>query len=195
MNSPATAFPDRVRLPFAFDPARLAADLDHLDGEGWTPHFITSNYAGEWGAIPLRAPRGAEHPILMITAHPGADCVDAPPLRETPYFRELLSAFECRLESVRLMRLGPGSSIREHCDPGLCAEEGRVRLHIPIRTNPEVRFRVNGRAVAMRPGEVWYLRLSDPHQVDNLGESERVHLVIDAEVNGWLERQLSPGGE
>lgn len=191
MNSPATAFPDRVRLPFAFDPRRLNADLACLDGEGWTPHFVERNYAGEWGAIPLRAARGAEHPILMITAHPGAECVDAPPLRRTPYFRELLATFDCPLNAVRLMRLGAGSSILEHCDPGLCAEEGRVRLHIPIRTNPDVRFHVNGRAVAMRPGEVWYLRLSDPHRVDNRGESERVHLVIDADVNDWLERQLS----
>jgi hypothetical protein len=193
MNNGSKEFPDRLRLPLAFDPCRLAADLESLGNEAWTPHFVQRNYSGEWGAIPLRAARGAEHPILMITAHADVECVDAPPLRQTPYFREVLSAFDCPLNSVRLMRLGPGASILEHSDPGLCAEEGRVRLHVPILTNPEVRFYVNSRAVPMRPGEVWYLRLSDPHRVDNPGASARVHLVIDADLNPWLEDQLSSG--
>lgn len=38
----------------------------------------------------------------------------------------------------------------------------------------------------MPAGSTWYLRLSDPHSVANRGLSERVHLVIDAAVDGWL---------
>jgi len=36
-------------------------------------------------------------------------------------------------------------------------------------------------------GTVWYLRLSDPHRVFNGGSADRVHMVIDANVNGWVE--------
>lgn len=190
----AQHFGDRIRLPLAFDADRLAADLATLSQDEWTPHFVARNYSGDWSAMPLRAPAGAEHPILMIAAHPGTrDFVDAPPLARAPYLQTVLAAFACPLRTVRLMRLAPGSAILEHSDPGLCAEEGCVRLHVPIATNPLVDFRVNGRAVAMAPGEIWYLRLSDPHSVVNRGASDRVHLVIDADMNDWLARHLAAG--
>jgi hypothetical protein len=47
----------------------------------------------------------------------------------------------------------------------------------------------------MAPGSVWYLRLSDPHQVANRGETDRVHLVLDATVNPWLARMLREGAD
>lgn len=47
--------------------------------------------------------------------------------------------------------------------------------------------------VTMAAGETWYLRLSDPHRVDNLGDSPRVHLVIDADLSPWLIGQLDQG--
>lgn len=188
------AFPDRVRLPMAFDPASLDADLAELEAATWTPHFVPRNHSGEWSAIPLRAPAGATHPILMLSAHPGVTAfADAPALRRAPALRALLDRLQCPLQTVRLMRLVPGASIHEHCDPGMSAEEGTVRLHVPIRTNAGTCFRLNRRRVAMRAGELWYLRLSDPHSVDNRGDTDRVHLVIDAVMNGWLAGQLAHG--
>jgi hypothetical protein len=38
----------------------------------------------------------------------------------------------------------------------------------------------------MKEGECWYLRLSDPHSVSNKGNKDRIHLVIDIEVNSWF---------
>jgi hypothetical protein len=42
----------------------------------------------------------------------------------------------------------------------------------------------------MAPGSAWYLRLSDPHCVSNMGSTDRVHLVIDAIANNWLAGQF-----
>jgi hypothetical protein len=93
-------YPDRVRLPLGFDPVRLRADLATLGAEPLTPHFVPQNYSGDWGVLPLRAPAGAEHPILMIAAQPDArDFVDTPPLARTPYLRAVLARFDCRLRS------------------------------------------------------------------------------------------------
>jgi mannose-6-phosphate isomerase-like protein (cupin superfamily) len=91
------------------------------------------------------------------------------------------------------MKLGAGSVIREHTDHDLAAEEGNVRLHIPVRTSDAVDFRLNGTRVHMRAGECWYLRLQDPHSVRNTGTEERIHLVIDAGINTWLVQQLDTG--
>lgn len=180
--------PDRLRLPLRFDPARMAADIERLANVDWTRHFVRQNYDGDWSAIALRSPRDAKHPIMMISARPGCDdYVDTRVLAGAPYLREVLAAFACPLRSVRLMRLGPGSVIKEHTDLDLSYEDGAVRLHVPIMTNEGVAFRLNGREVAMAPGETWYLRLTDPHAVENRGITARIHLVLDAVVDAWVE--------
>ena len=151
----------------------------------WAAHFVTQNYDGDWSVIPLRGPAGAQHPIQMIYSDPSrSDFEDTPMLAGSPYFREVLAAFACPLQAVRLMRLAPGSLIKEHHD--LAFEEGTARIHVPVTTNAEVDFRLNGVRCAMPAGSSWYLRLSDPHSVANRGTQDRVHLVIDAVVNDWL---------
>jgi hypothetical protein len=181
-------FPDRLRLPLSFDPARLEADLAALTGEPWISHFVGANYEGDWSVVPLRGKAGATHPVMMIYSDPLChDFADTPFLDTCPYMREVLSRFECPLEAVRLMRLGPGSTIKEHTDFDLSFDKGAVRIHIPVVTSPEVIFMLNRSRVVLDAGSAWYLRLSDRHSVVNHGTAARVHLVIDAVVNPWLE--------
>ncbi len=180
-------FPDRLRLPLDFEPQRLAHDLAALSAVQWTAHFVQQNYEGDWSAIALRASATAKHPIQMIFSDPTCTTfIDTPFLAGAPYFQHVLGQFECPLLSVRLMRLAPGSIIKEHRDPDLSFEQGTVRVHIPVVSNPEVDFRLNGTRCEMPAGSTWYLRLSDPHTVANRGTTERVHMVIDAAVNDWL---------
>lgn len=180
-------FPDRLLLPLSFDPARLAADMAAIGDSGWIAHFVTQNYDGDWSVIPLRAPAGARHPVQMIYADPACPAYeDTALLAAAAYLREVLAAFACPLQAVRLMRLSPGSVIKEHRDHDLCFEDGTVRIHVPVVTNEGVDFRLNGVRCAMAAGSAWYLRLSDPHSVANRGASHRVHLVIDATVNDWV---------
>jgi Aspartyl/Asparaginyl beta-hydroxylase len=183
--------PDRLPLPFAFDPGLLARDLQGLSSVGWTEHFVKQNYDGDWSVIPLRAPAGARHPIMMIYSDPTATAFeDTPMLQGCPYFREVLDAFACPLNAVRLMRLTPGSVIKEHTDLELSVEDGLARIHIPVATNPQVEFYLNRSRIVMAAGSAWYLRLSDPHSVINKGDTDRVHMVIDAAVNDWLRAVL-----
>jgi len=183
--------PDRVKLPFAFDPASLVRDLQTLQGGDWTPHFVPQNFAGDWSVIPLRACAGETHPIRLIYSDPAATAwVDTPQLARAPYLRQVLAAFRCPLRTARLMRLTPGSVIHAHRDDDLQAESGVARIHVPVTTNPGVTFLLNDRRVEMAPGEAWYLRLADTHAVRNDGASDRVHLVLDATVNDWLAGML-----
>ncbi|RYY24988.1 MAG: aspartyl beta-hydroxylase [Sphingomonadales bacterium] len=187
------AFPDRVQLPLRFDAALLERDLKALEPE-WIAHFVPQNYEGEWAAFPLRAPAGETHPIRMISANPGVtEFVDTPALARTPYFREVLDSLKCPLLSVRLMRLGAGSVIKEHRDDTLSVEEGQARLHVPIVTDAAVEFMLNHRAVTMESGTLWYLRLSDPHSAVNRSSRDRIHLVIDVDANDWLLERLAEG--
>lgn len=178
---------DRLRLPLRFDAAALRADLERLDADGWTPHFVPEHYDGAWTVLPLRTAANARHDVAAIYSDPAAtEFVDTPLLARCPALAGVLRAFECPVGSARLMKLTPGSIIRPHRDHDLAPELGRARLHVPVATNAGVDFRLNGRRVVMAEGECWFLRLSDEHAVANRGDTDRVHLVIDVVVNDWL---------
>ena len=183
---------DRIKLPLSFNVEKLKSDLEILINDSeWIDHFVKENYDGEWTVIPLRGPANATHPVLMIYSDP--TCTEFENtffLEKCLYFQEVLKSFRCELQAVRLMKLAPGSIIKEHKDHDLDAEAGNARLHIPITTNDKVLFKLNNERVILNEGECWYLRLSDPHSVENKGETARVHMVIDVTVNEWLTNLL-----
>ena len=115
---------------------------------------------------------------------------DTPFLEQCPYVRELIASFPCPLQAVRFLRLGPGGSIREHTDYNLSLDDGEIRLHIPVRTNPDVAFIVGGQRVVMGEGECWYHNFNLPHSVENRGAVERVHLTLDCAVDAWLRETV-----
>ncbi len=177
----------QLKLPFQFDAEQLQTDLRLLEQEQWIDHFVQQNYLGAWRVMPLRCPTGATHPVMMAYSAP--DCqhwTNTPFLDKCRYTQSILNSFRCPLQSVRLMRLTAGSLIKPHQDHDLAFEEGQVRLHIPITTNPDTHFRLNQQKIFMDVGECWYLRFADEHSVQNNGQTDRVHLVIDATVNDWL---------
>lgn len=185
---------DRLRLPLRFDAAAIRADVAALEASAWVDHYVEENYEGAWTVLPLRSPAGARHPIATIYSDPSADAFENTPLlARCVYLPHVLASFACPLHAVRLMRLAAGSVIKPHCDHDLAAEYGRARLHVPVVTNPDVEFVLDGEQVVLGEGECWYLDLSRPHAVANRGETDRIHLVIDVVMNEWLSAQLARG--
>ena len=96
---------------------------------------------------------------------------------------------------VQLARMQPGARIEPHTDssPILVAAH---RLHVPITTNADVEFMVDGERVVMEAGKLCELNNRRPHWVNNHGDHQRTHLIIDylpAEHNH--PRSLSPSFE
>jgi len=180
-----------LRLPFDFDPQRLQADLESALCESWTPHFNRDYYHGDWSGLALRAVKGALDPLHSNERHSPESFADAPVLDRCEYFREALAAFQCPLKAVRLLRLRAGSIIKEHSDDDLGFDRGEIRIHVPIVSNPEVEFYLAGERIVLNEGECWYLDLSRLHRVQNLGATDRVHLVIDCVLNGWMRSILA----
>ena len=176
----------RVCLPLRFNPAGLAP-------QEWVAHFNTDYYQGDWSGVALRSAGGAPLALYPDPAAAAADWGDTDALRASQALAAAVARFQCDLQSVRLLRLGPGASIREHSDYRLGHEDGEVRVHVPITTSAEVEFLHDGQRVEMAPGEAWYLDLNLPHSVANRGSEPRVHLVVDCVVNDWLDRQLRKG--
>jgi mannose-6-phosphate isomerase-like protein (cupin superfamily) len=180
------------RLKLHFAAHALLSEANALDGMEWVQHFNTGYHDGGWRGIALRAVDGEADKLYSDPLRKTA-ITDTPILTNCNAIRAALSAFQCPLRSVRLLRLAPGSFIREHRDDDLRIELGEARLHIPLVTHPLVEFYVDGERVIMEEGECWYLDLSRPHRVRNPSPLERIHLVIDCEVNDWLRAQIADG--
>ncbi|TJZ78925.1 aspartyl/asparaginyl beta-hydroxylase domain-containing protein [Chitiniphilus eburneus] len=188
MSSP---LPRHARLPLRFDAAELAIWLDRMPDAAWSRHFNTEHYEGEWRGIALIAPAGALTPLA-----PPERCqsvIATEWLQRFPAWQTVLDRIKAPIRSARLLSLAAGARIREHRDPDLGAPDGDVRLHIPLRTHPQVEFVLDGEAVPMVAGECWMLDLSRPHRVDNDSALERVHLVIDVARCDWLSTAIAAG--
>jgi hypothetical protein len=179
------------KLPFNFDPEALQSDLNRICPEEWVAHFNRDYFEGEWTGVALRSSGGDPRQLYSRTKVEFS-FADTPLLQRCPYVREILATFQCTLQSVRFLKLAAGSRIREHRDHDLGFEEGQLRLHIPITTNPDVQFFLDAHRMEFQAGECWYLDLSLPHWVENRGATDRIHLVIDCKLNEWLRGFLPP---
>jgi hypothetical protein len=174
-----------LKLPFTFDPLALKSDLEKIEPHEWVNHFNPSYYEGIWSGVALRSVNGAASQLYADPSKSDA-YTDTQVLDRCCYFKQVLGAFKCSLETVRLLKLQSGSRIREHRDFDLGWRYGVVRVHLPVQTNPGIEFFLDGERVSMNEGESWYLDLALPHRVDNNGETDRVHLVMDCVVNEWI---------
>jgi hypothetical protein len=127
----------------------------------------------------------------MIVTTPGQkEFADTPLLAACPNFRDVIRSFDTEIRSVRLLRLTPGSMLKEHTDHENTEDDGVLRIHIPVVTNADVVFLLNGTRVVMDAGSAWYLRLRDPHSVANNGTTDRIHMLVDTMMTPKLESAL-----
>lgn len=181
--------PDRVRLPLLFDAGPLADEVSEIPSAAWTPHFNRAIYHGDWSGVALRSAGGKPS---QLYPDPMADTyADTAVLASCPVLNNALARIECPLKAVRLLALGPRATITEHCDYWLSFDEGEVRLHVPIITDRDVDFVLDGRPVVLGAGECWYLNFNLPHRVANRSSRRRVHLVVDCVVDEWLRGQFT----
>lgn len=187
-------FISTLKLNLTFDTARLQQDLTAVQtavsrDNRWIEHGNYHIYTGQWDGLALQNTDGA---FANIAADPvrGNKFTPTPLLNHCPYISEILANLKCVIGSARFLRLASGAIIGEHIDGGLCYEYGEARIHIPIQTNPDLEFQVNGNRIIMNEGECWYMNANMPHSVANRGETDRIHLVIDLGVNDWVQNQF-----
>jgi hypothetical protein len=174
-----------LTLPFCFHPERLKADLALIRAEEWIPHYNQFDFGGDWRGTALRSPTG-EIANLLAPFTAASAFLDTPLMARCGYFQQVTGAFLCPLKSVRLLSLAPGSFIREHTDNALVYEDGEMRIHIPVQTSEDVEFYVDGERLKLEEGRSYYVNVNLPHRITNRGKAERIHLILDVEVNDWI---------
>lgn len=158
-----------IRLPLMFDVARLTEEVQAFNASAWMPHV--QRFEGNT-SIPLISLNGemndAFNGPMRATRH----------LEQSPYIQQVLASIGEVYGRSRLMGLAAGCSVPEHRDVNY-HWYNRVRIHIPIITNPAVLFYCGDKRVHMAAGETWIFDSWKPHHVDNGWTENRVHLVVD----------------
>ena len=101
-----------------------------------------------------------------------------PALRRCPYFQQVMAHFDTVVGRSRLMRLAGAAEVSAHYDMHYNWYQ-RVRIHVPIVTDPGVRFLCGDDEVHMQSGEAWIFDTWQFHNVINESRADRIHLVID----------------
>lgn len=176
-ESIADSLPDRIRLDRQYDVQRLRSEVDTIVSS------LLQKFYVYYMPVPL---------VSDVESPPTHAWADEPMLEDCPYLQEIFAGFKTEITSIRLMRLESGAELQEHCDPTLDASHQEVvRLTLPIFSDADSVFLLNGSEVAMQPGELWYMKLSGPHSVQNNSPNERINMSIDVKWNDWVENWLA----
>lgn len=156
------------RLPLNIDAQRIQDELSKIPESEWINH-------------PNSNKGNSTLPLISINGEDNHDVIGemqmCPRLEKMPYVKYVLSRLNTNLGRSRFMRLEAGAGVPSHCDTNLYWLQ-RMRIHIPITTNPSVVFKSGNQTRHMASGESWVLDTWHKHSVANDGD-ERIHLVAD----------------
>ncbi|MEM8501144.1 MAG: aspartyl/asparaginyl beta-hydroxylase domain-containing protein [Pseudomonadota bacterium] len=126
--------------------------LIFTDGEGW-PNIEVRKESG-WDLLAEQAVP-VMHEIIRRHYPPGGTIV--------------------RAMAAKLMA---GGMIKPHTDKHPSFHYGH-RIHIPITTNPRVRFMIDGRPYRLEVGKNYEINNQHKHSVTNKGEEDRITFIFD----------------
>ena len=75
-------------------------------------------------------------------------------------------------------RLPAGRVISPHIDKHPSFHAGH-RVHVPITSNPRVRYMIDGRPYNLEPGKAYELNNQKNHSVMNKGQDDRINFLFD----------------
>jgi aspartyl/asparaginyl beta-hydroxylase (cupin superfamily) len=92
--------------------------------------------------------------------------------------------------------MAPGGVIHPHRDENPAAKWPH-KIHVPLQTNDNVTFYVDGVAYQFQEGEAAEVNNMALHAVENRGSTDRIHLIfeyydLDQPEPSWLANLTSP---
>src|ERR1043165_4135410 len=135
-----------LQLPISFDAERLAEEVARVPEEAWRPH-------------PNGLPGNDALTLVTTGGDPESDnlggaMAPTPHLLACPYLMQVLEALDAVWGRSRLMRLSGQAEVTPHVDVNYYWRE-HMRVHVPIVTQPTVRFQCCPAEINMAEGECW----------------------------------------
>lgn len=182
---------DAIKLPFEFDIEKIITEVEAMN---LTPFIY-------YDVLPLRSPAHLVDSTIPFPP-PAKDYADGSwcewlntkELENAAYLTSIVKMFQekTNVSLVRVLRLEKGSVVKEHTDPtlGLQIEKSVIRLTIPVIKDEGADFFLNNKIVPMKPGECWYMRLTDRHRIINKSDRDRINITIDMIPNSWVRNLI-----
>lgn len=177
-----------LKLPFHFDVHLIMKEINSIPKNEFIELYSINIAKGSVQALHLI------EPVRHVNADQKVPFKPTTRLQQLNYLQTIMNTFPSRKETYRIHKLMPGGEIRKHRDVCMNFEEGLFRVHIPVQTNEKSIFNLFGENLHMRPGECWYLDIDLEHYVQNHGELERIHLIMDCQRNEWWDNIFEKAG-
>ena len=171
----------RVRDWGTIDIGPLAASIARQDEAAWDEHQQRQKdyeVHRQTQSIVLLFADVEGWPAIEVQRQPGwqrlADVA-------VPLMDEIIARWyppEGRIIRAVVAKMAPGARIDPHHDSHPSFGCGH-RIHVPITTNPRVRFMVDGRPYHLEAGRVYEINNRKTHSVTNKGTSDRIHFIFD----------------
>ena len=173
-----------LQLPILFDADRLAQEVAAIPESAWRGH-------------PKGFPGNDALTLITNDGDPNSDArggamAPTPHLLACPYLMQVLETLGGTWGRSRLMRLSGDSEVTPHVDTDYYWRD-HIRVHVPIVTQPTVRFICGDEEVNMKAGECWVFDTWTLHSVHNDATRSRIHLVADTVGGGELLSLMEQG--
>ena len=177
-----------IQFDFQFDAQKILQELQAIKNSFNTIHSIRIKENDLKGFHLIEpSPNGKKD-------ERGLTYQTTPELDKSPYLQSILDTFQCDKFTFRIHNLVSKGKIELHRDTGSGLLSNIVRIHIPVTTNDEVYFYVDGERVCMKNGECWHANVTLPHEVENRSNNDRLQLMIDCDLNEWWKNILKKHG-
>jgi hypothetical protein len=177
-----------IQFNFQFDVQKMAQELQGISSS-FEPIYSRSTQDGKLMGIHLitSATEGGRN-------NSEKSYQATPELERSPYLQSVLDTFKCDKFNFRVHNLTSGGKITLHRDHGKSIMDRVIRIHIPVTTNEEIYFYVDGERIQMQNGECWLVDITKDHEVENRSPTDRMQLMIDCDLNEWWEQTLEGHG-
>lgn len=91
-----------------------------------------------------------------------------------------------KLTNIIFTELRKGGIIPEHIDEGKMLSTNH-RIHIPIISNPDVKFVLDHKEYYLEPGHGYEINNQILHEVRNESDVDRIHMIID--LKEWQDEE------
>lgn len=153
-----------------------------LIDEPWT-NVYSDYHTGGWQTLSLLNNTSRPNDTVISDCEP----VETSLLLKMPNIRAALRNLGLRYMWVRLARLEPDSFMLEHRDYQELKNVRRLRLHIPVTSNPYASIVIDRVRVHLAVGYLWKLNPLHRHAASNFGKEPRVHIILDCYADEALD--------
>ncbi|MFY9619928.1 MAG: aspartyl/asparaginyl beta-hydroxylase domain-containing protein [Pyrinomonadaceae bacterium] len=148
----------------------------------WT-NVYSDYHTGGWQTVSLLNSTSSPTDTLIEDCEP----VETSLLERMPDTRSLLKGLGFRYMWARLAKLEVNAFLHEHRDYQELKNVRRLRLHIPIITNPFSSIVIDRTRIHLALGYIWKLNPIYRHAAGNFGKEARIHIILDCYVDDALD--------